>query len=661
MNTFTYPGVYIRELPSGVHSITGVATSIAAFVGWAPQGPVTESRLVESWIDYQATFGGLDARSLLGYSVNQFFANGGQQAYIIRLVWDGSIPPAPGTNPDVAATAVAAGIGAATSQITASLGAIVASPVTLGIGAPVLQSIAITPAALPPIPLGASITFTARGSFTDGSKPILAGASWKSSHIGVVSITTAGVATATGPGSAVLTATSGLISTTLTVTVTTATLTTITITPATPTLAAGEAPVAGQPQIGPSQQLAATGNYNDGSKRDLTSVVTWSTSSSAIAAVSDTGLVTASSTPGTATMTANWAGSSATDIVTVTAKAPVAIVIHPGAPTAVLTQAVPFTASAIFSDNTTGALPGAEAWLSSNSAVASIVGSTGAATANAPGSTRITVTSGGLTASATLTVIDSTLNAVSITPVNPSVAEGLTLQLKATGIYANGVMADLTSSATWASAGPDATVDPDTGIVTGVLVNPSVAVTATWDTTTSPATNVAVTAPVLRSLAITPTPLNVASGGSSQLTATGTFSKGPTVDLTNSVTWNSSNLGSATVSLTGLLTAVAAGGSLTLFAANPGAWGNNLRVSITPQAADPTRFGLLVQQITAHRTTANGGKLLQSLGHPHRRELRRHRHQHRLAVPQLRRPGHQHLDHSHVRRLRERPRPHRSR
>lgn len=45
--TFTYPGVYVEELPSGVHTITGVATSIAAFVGWAPQGPVERAVLIE--------------------------------------------------------------------------------------------------------------------------------------------------------------------------------------------------------------------------------------------------------------------------------------------------------------------------------------------------------------------------------------------------------------------------------------------------------------------------------------------------------------------------------------------------------------------------------------------------------------------------------------
>src|SRR5438045_2096412 len=84
--TPTFPGVYIEELPSGVRTITGVATSIAAFIGWAPQGPTDRAQLVLSWPDYSRQFGGLDSRSYLGYAVYDFFVNGGQQAYIIRLV-----------------------------------------------------------------------------------------------------------------------------------------------------------------------------------------------------------------------------------------------------------------------------------------------------------------------------------------------------------------------------------------------------------------------------------------------------------------------------------------------------------------------------------------------------------------------------------------------
>ena len=97
--TYTYPGVYIEELSSGVHTITGVATSIGAFVGWAPAGPTSKATLVQSFSDFTNQFGGLDSRSLLGYSVNQVFSNGGQQAYIVRLVASGASGAKIGTTP----------------------------------------------------------------------------------------------------------------------------------------------------------------------------------------------------------------------------------------------------------------------------------------------------------------------------------------------------------------------------------------------------------------------------------------------------------------------------------------------------------------------------------------------------------------------------------
>lgn len=86
----TYPGVYIEEIPSGVRTITGVATSITAFIGWAPKGPTDRAELILSWADYDRKFGGLTRDSLMSYSVYHFFNNGGQRAYVIRLVMTGS-------------------------------------------------------------------------------------------------------------------------------------------------------------------------------------------------------------------------------------------------------------------------------------------------------------------------------------------------------------------------------------------------------------------------------------------------------------------------------------------------------------------------------------------------------------------------------------------
>jgi phage tail sheath protein FI len=87
----TYPGVYIEEIPSGVRTITGVATSIAAFAGWTAKGPTDHAHRILSWADFDRYFGGLDVRSLLSYSVYHFFANGGSQAYIIRLAAEDAV------------------------------------------------------------------------------------------------------------------------------------------------------------------------------------------------------------------------------------------------------------------------------------------------------------------------------------------------------------------------------------------------------------------------------------------------------------------------------------------------------------------------------------------------------------------------------------------
>src|SRR5262249_8464239 len=119
--TLTYPGVYVEELPSGVHTITGVATSIAAFIGWAPKGPVDRATLVESWPEFQSKFGGLYSGAYPGYAVNQFFANRGRQAYLIRLVWNG-LATASTPAPTPAATAKVTNVGGALTLYASSPG-----------------------------------------------------------------------------------------------------------------------------------------------------------------------------------------------------------------------------------------------------------------------------------------------------------------------------------------------------------------------------------------------------------------------------------------------------------------------------------------------------------------------------------------------------------
>ncbi len=83
--TPTYPGVYLEEIPSGVRTITGVATSITAFIGRALRGPTDTAVTINSYGDFERIFGGLWLGSSLGYAVRDFYLNGGSQAVIVRL------------------------------------------------------------------------------------------------------------------------------------------------------------------------------------------------------------------------------------------------------------------------------------------------------------------------------------------------------------------------------------------------------------------------------------------------------------------------------------------------------------------------------------------------------------------------------------------------
>src|SRR6516165_5732260 len=83
-DSFTYPGVYIKELPSSVHPIVGVPTAITAFVGGAARGPVNEPVSISSVADYGRAFGGVGSLPL-ERAVALFYQNGGGDAVVVRV------------------------------------------------------------------------------------------------------------------------------------------------------------------------------------------------------------------------------------------------------------------------------------------------------------------------------------------------------------------------------------------------------------------------------------------------------------------------------------------------------------------------------------------------------------------------------------------------
>jgi phage tail sheath protein FI len=82
----TYPGVYIEEIPSGVRTITGVATSVAAFVDFFRRGPLDKAVQLFNFGDFERELGGLDKLSEASYAIQQFFLNGGTEAWVVRAL-----------------------------------------------------------------------------------------------------------------------------------------------------------------------------------------------------------------------------------------------------------------------------------------------------------------------------------------------------------------------------------------------------------------------------------------------------------------------------------------------------------------------------------------------------------------------------------------------
>lgn len=81
----SYPGVYIEEVSSGVHTITSVATSIGAFFGRTSKGKINRATRCLSPADFTRNFGAPHPQSDLAHAVRQFFANGGTDCYVVRL------------------------------------------------------------------------------------------------------------------------------------------------------------------------------------------------------------------------------------------------------------------------------------------------------------------------------------------------------------------------------------------------------------------------------------------------------------------------------------------------------------------------------------------------------------------------------------------------
>jgi trimeric autotransporter adhesin len=447
--------------------------------------------------------------------------------------------------------------------------------------------------------MGGTQQFTATAFLSDKTtKDITSSAQWGSSDSSIASIDATGVATGSASGTVTITAKSGTLqaNATLNVTAAAANLSSILISPA-----------ASSMPVNTSQQFTATGNYADGSSADLTTLVTWASSSSGVATISASGLATAV-TAGTTNISASFAGVSASTGLTVTAPTIVSIAVTPVGLTLGIGINQQYVATATYSDGSSVDLSSGVTWTSSSSSVASI-NSSGMATTVAAGQATITATVGSLTDTANLTVVAAHLTSISVTPGTQAMAVGTTQQFTAVGSFDDG-STQLLTSLTWSSSSNSVATVSTIGLVTAVGTG-TATLTATSGSISGTA-SLTITAATLVSVAVTPANPSMAVGTTRQFTATGTFSDSSTQDITGIVVWTSSTSAVATINGQGLATSVAPGATTikALFGSVSGSTtltvSTSQLVSITINPANPRISKGTVIKLTATGTFSDG-------------------------------------------------------
>jgi uncharacterized protein YjdB len=176
------------------------------------------------------------------------------------------------------------------------------------------------------------------------------------------------------------------------------TLTTVTVAPSTPSVA-----------IGKTQQMTATGTYDNSSTETITDSASWASSDVTIATVSSTGLVTGV-TSGSATISATLDGISGSTTVNVTVANLASISITPASQSISSGATQQYTAIGVLQNGNTVDLTSSVTWTSSNTAAATI-DSSGLATAltvTSTESTNITAQSGSITSNTAVLTVTGT-------------------------------------------------------------------------------------------------------------------------------------------------------------------------------------------------------------------------------------------------------------
>ncbi|MFM2661549.1 Ig-like domain-containing protein [Vibrio chagasii] len=332
---------------------------------------------------------------------------------------------------------------------------------------------------------------------------------------------------------------------------------------------------------GNKQDFIATGYYSDGSSKRLTdlSVRAWHSSDKNLGFFPEPGVFSAASAGQVIVYVIKDGVTSNTVTVDVTDAVITSIAVTPSLVSVAKGQTQQLQATATYSDTTSSDVSNSVTW-SSNDLSTATVTSTGLLLGSAVGGTTLTATKDNITSNTvTVDVTDAVITSIAVTPSPVSVAKGQTQQLQATATYSDTTSSDVSNSVTWNSNDLSTATVTSTGLLLGSAVG-GTTLTATKDNITSNTVTVDVTDAVITSIAVTPSPVSVAKGQTQQLQATATYSDTTSSDVSDSVTWTSNELNTATVTSTGLLLGLAVGGT-TLTATKDNITSNTVTMDVT--------------------------------------------------------------------------------
>ncbi|MFH0899537.1 MAG: Ig-like domain-containing protein [Pseudomonadota bacterium] len=522
----------------------GVAEITAELGELSATARLLVSDAVLASIEISPTEGFVAAGFTVPFAARAVFTDGATKDVTGQVIWSSSDETIAVVSNLVGSSGVATGVKAGTVTITASAGAVASDTAILTVTPAVLKAITVTPSAAQ-VAAGFNQAFRAIGVFSDEkTQDITTQVKWTSLDTRIATVAndegSQGLATGLAPGKTTIVASLDGVSGAAGLTVTEGELQYIAV-----------APGRGSVPVGFTTSFTATGYFSDGSRKDITSQVVWSSSDPAIAKISNdansqgvaTGLVR-----GTVTIVATSGTVSDDAILDVTAATLQSISVAPRTASLTIGLSQKFAATGRFTDGSTRDVSAEVTWASSDRAVATVSndpGSQGLATAVGRGTATITATSGTVSGNATLTVTEIIVQSITVTPSSPSVAVGFTQKFTAIGAFSDGSTKDITAEAVWSTSDVRiATVSK--GVATGVAAG-AANIVATLGGVTGQARLVVVTAEI-RFISVSPASAQITTGKTQQFVAMGTFNDGSTRDITADADWSSTDPVVASVS-----------------------------------------------------------------------------------------------------------------